>query len=124
MKKYSKSYQTKRMKKWLSRGVNINSWDTFTELVKYQHNTCAICGISGKWTPLHLDHYKTNGRIRGLLCERCNRRAVSSVERWGKYKSKYHLTVILEYLANPPYERMKLKLPFFTYSEMVIDAVE
>ena len=30
---------------------------------------CQICGVGGK---LHLDHCHNTGRIRGLLCMRCN----------------------------------------------------
>jgi Recombination endonuclease VII len=34
---------------------------------------CAICGNGPKTRRLHIDHDHKTGRIRGLLCFRCNR---------------------------------------------------
>src|SRR6267142_1795993 len=37
-----------------------------------QENSCAICGVSFSRTP-HVDHCHVTGKIRGLLCSKCNR---------------------------------------------------
>ena len=55
-------------------------WDDYLHLVKLQNNLCRICNkpetaISRFGTPkrLTIDHCHTTGRIRGLLCDNCNR---------------------------------------------------
>ncbi len=40
-----------------------------------QEGRCAICGTdkpAGKGARLHVDHCHETGRVRGLLCQRCN----------------------------------------------------
>ena len=48
---------------------------TYERLLEAQDGVCAICGnppkIGGK--RLHVDHNHRTGRVRGLLCFRCNR---------------------------------------------------
>ena len=34
---------------------------------------CEICGLSGEWGTLHLDHDHVTGKFRGILCGDCNR---------------------------------------------------
>lgn len=46
--------------------------EDFEEMLKKQDGRCAICGIQYHLT-LHIDHDHTNGRVRGLLCNNCNR---------------------------------------------------
>jgi hypothetical protein len=43
----------------------------FNRLSKLQNGCCAICGEQPK-RKLHVDHCHTTGKIRGLLCQRCN----------------------------------------------------
>ena len=45
-------------------------------ILKSQNYKCAICKTSnprGKWNKFHLDHCHETGRIRGYLCDKCNR---------------------------------------------------
>lgn len=48
----------------------------FAELLDRQHGVCAICGLppagTAKTRRLHVDHDHETGRIRGLLCLKCN----------------------------------------------------
>ena len=46
---------------------------SYATLVNAQWGLCAICFMApGKAHPLHVDHDHQTGRIRGLLCSRCN----------------------------------------------------
>lgn len=50
--------------------------EQFQQKLEEQKNVCAICGTD---TPgrnhenFHVDHCHTTGKIRGLLCDKCNR---------------------------------------------------
>ncbi len=54
--------------------------DQYNELLKKQNYVCAICkqrettieAMSQKLKPLCIDHCHKTGKIRGLLCNRCN----------------------------------------------------
>jgi hypothetical protein len=55
-----------------SYGITPEDYDT---LAVAQGHVCAICGKTpkpGKWHVLHIDHDHKTGRVRGLLCFRCN----------------------------------------------------
>jgi len=49
--------------------------EQYNELAVIQNNKCAICGIHQKELSkaLHIDHNHNSGKIRGLLCDKCNR---------------------------------------------------
>lgn len=49
----------------------ISSAD-YDRLLKEQNNSCAICGKPPEKVKLSVDHNHANGRVRGLLCFRCN----------------------------------------------------
>jgi hypothetical protein len=80
----------------LNRNYGINH-DVYLEMLAKQNGCCQICGITeeehGK--RLHVDHNHTTGKVRGLLCNRCNtaigkfkedpeviRKAIQYIERW------------------------------------------
>lgn len=55
--------------------------EEYTSLVDKQQGVCRICGkpevritISGKVSGLSVDHDHVTGRVRGLLCWKCNTR--------------------------------------------------
>lgn len=52
-------------------GITHNDYD---ELLRGQGGGCAICGIvAGARRKLAVDHDAATGKVRGLLCENCNR---------------------------------------------------
>lgn len=47
----------------------------YDELLESQNGKCAICESSdpsGRGTRFHLDHNHETGKVRGLLCSKCN----------------------------------------------------
>lgn len=68
--------------------------DQFLEILDRQNNLCAICH---KKPPVDIDHDHRTGRVRGILCRRCNaaigvfddsidllRNSISYLEYWSK----------------------------------------
>jgi len=46
---------------------------TFDEVKKLKETeNCEICNINLKWSDRYIDHNHTNGKVRGILCPRCN----------------------------------------------------
>lgn len=64
----------------LKRVYNI-SLEEYNNILKIQNNVCAICqnpefskdALSGKERLLSVDHCHSTGKVRGLLCNKCNR---------------------------------------------------
>lgn len=46
--------------------------DEYYELLERQGNVCAICGKPPKSKRLSVDHNHKTGKVRGLLCTKCN----------------------------------------------------
>ena len=47
--------------------------EEYQRMLAAQAGGCAICGNPPKTKRLHVDHNHRTGRVRGLLCFRCNR---------------------------------------------------
>jgi hypothetical protein len=47
--------------------------DEYARLLAAQGGHCALCPNVPKTRRLHVDHDHATGRVRGLLCYRCNR---------------------------------------------------
>jgi hypothetical protein len=47
--------------------------DEYARMLEAQGGGCAICGARPKTRRLHVDHDHATGKVRGLLCHRCNR---------------------------------------------------
>lgn len=57
--------------KYKGYGITLEQRD---ELERKQHGLCAICQQPPHpKKPLHVDHCHKTGRVRGLLCNQCNR---------------------------------------------------
>lgn len=51
----------------------ILSFDEYQNLIEKQNNLCAICLMPEKDKALAIDHCHKTFKIRGLLCQKCNR---------------------------------------------------
>lgn len=47
--------------------------DDYHRMLAAQGGGCAICGATPKTRRLDVDHDHLTGKVRGLLCHRCNR---------------------------------------------------
>ena len=47
--------------------------DDYLRIFEGQKGVCLICGLPQLTKRLHIDHDHKTGKIRGLLCENCNR---------------------------------------------------
>jgi len=48
------------------------TYPQYYEMLRSQGGACAICGSYPKKARLHIDHDHETGKVRGLLCYRCN----------------------------------------------------
>jgi hypothetical protein len=58
----------------LSKRFGLSESD-FSALLASQGNGCALCGVAkpgGRWENFHVDHCHETGKVRGILCYRCN----------------------------------------------------
>lgn len=71
--KYRQTHPTRVLDRNLKK-YGINGAD-YNDLVKKQEGKCKICKTheSELKKRLHVDHCHTTGKIRGLLCNRCNK---------------------------------------------------
>jgi len=61
---------TRKPKRRKRLGLSLEDYDA---LLVAQGGGCAICGTTPKSRRLHVDHDHKTGKVRGLLCMRCNR---------------------------------------------------
>ena len=73
---YKKKWYAKN-KAWAKEYANLKNYGVSTEALKNilseQNNKCGICNSdldNSKNT--HIDHCHTTGKIRGILCQKCN----------------------------------------------------
>lgn len=65
-------YRKKRRNAALKRNYDIDL-DKYAEMLKSQNGRCVICSREPYQNKnLHVDHCHKTGRVRGLLCARCN----------------------------------------------------
>lgn len=76
-------------------GLDPNAWEA---MMLSQQGTCAICKQSPKGLrSLCIDHCHKTGRVRGLLCDRCNLFA-GWIEKDPAYGIGLGVYTVLEYL--------------------------
>ena len=70
-----KSYDFERRRKHELNRKYKNGHDEYKRLFEEQKGKCAICKSpeNGRYKSLSVDHCHDTGKIRGLLCNNCNR---------------------------------------------------
>lgn len=70
---YQRDYESRTRRRAHLKKYGITP-DDFDELMIIQSGACAACGGSQTYVAVHLDvdHCHVTGRVRGLLCRRCN----------------------------------------------------
>lgn len=71
-KRYNKTTTRKRN---LEKNFGLDALSIYATHFELQKGVCAICGSAenGRYKHLSIDHCHSSGRIRGLLCNNCNR---------------------------------------------------
>ena len=65
-------FRERRKKNRLKTKYNI-TYDEFINMLNEQNNKCTICDKEFKSIRVtFIDHDHTNGKVRGLLCPKCN----------------------------------------------------
>jgi hypothetical protein len=100
------NYRCKQCRQLLGRKISIKynygiTIQEFDRILIEQGGVCAICGksedmlLNGTPTRLSVDHNHSTGKVRGILCRKCNvgigyfNDDVSLLERAYKYLSKF-----------------------------------
>ena len=71
---YNKRNSSSVKSQYLKRNYGL-TFEEFDALLTEQGNACAVCGttkLTGRHRRFSVDPYKSTGKIRGLLCYRCN----------------------------------------------------
>lgn len=84
-----------------SSGNFTDNDDTLAEFILRRPSTCEICGHPSNGRALHMDHDHETGRLRGYLCEQCNRVLI------GQYGDLNLLNRAIWYLSTPWQQRLK-----------------
>jgi hypothetical protein len=72
-KRYASTPEAKRRRRVLRLAKQYGiTYEQYTEMAEAQGWTCAACGGEPNGLGLVVDHHHGNGRVRGLLCSRCN----------------------------------------------------
>ena len=58
-------------RKWYLKRYNLTE-EIYQKILLLQNNQCAICQKETPGKLLHVDHNHSSGKIRGLLCAKCN----------------------------------------------------
>lgn len=71
---YLKNYPKRREIEWKRQGINFTHEQYLETFVK-QDGRCWICGLAQEDNKMALcvDHNHTTGKVRGLLCQVCNK---------------------------------------------------
>lgn len=87
-RKLNTTYKEIDWRSHLRRKYGITA-EQYNELLLKQGGVCAICHQPNRaGEKLHVDHNRESGKVRGLLCNRCNRMVVPVVEHSPELISK------------------------------------
>ena len=60
-------------KNWHLKTMYNITLNDYKKILKSQNNVCAICMKKDKYKMLAVDHCHKTNKVRGLLCQKCNR---------------------------------------------------
>lgn len=82
IKNKDKVYKINQERAWKAQGI-VFTVEQREVLLKAQDGRCTICGLreTKNSRRLAVDHCHATGKIRGLLCDNCNRRIVPIIEK-------------------------------------------
>lgn len=72
----NKEYNSSRQRKYQIKANYGMSLDDYDAMLVGQKGQCAICGTTNphnRWKVFAVDHCHETGKVRGLLCNKCNR---------------------------------------------------
>jgi hypothetical protein len=70
-KKWYDDHRDSQLEKMRTRRTGVSP-EVFNAMKDAQNGACAICGGGPTAKNFHVDHCHESGRIRGLLCSKCN----------------------------------------------------
>ena len=70
-KKKNPNYKKRKREFELKRKYGLDL-ETYENMKSNQNNLCAICNSPQRGKELHVDHCHSSGKVRQLLCSRCN----------------------------------------------------
>jgi hypothetical protein len=65
--------------------------EQYAAMLDAQGGHCALCPSTPKTRRLHVDHDHATGKLRGLLCHRCNRYLPASLKADWHERAAYYL---------------------------------
>lgn len=74
--RYSTTWKRANRGRWLDANRKAKygiEYGTYDRMLAEQGGGCALCGKPPGEKALHVDHCHTTGKVRGLLCDNCNR---------------------------------------------------
>jgi len=71
IKAYNRANSERQKSLKLSKMYGITI-DDYLRILAKQNGVCAVCGKTGGQKCLSVDHNHNTGKVRGLLCQRCN----------------------------------------------------
>lgn len=78
LKKYQKTWKERHpeKRKLYQRNSAIRAYgiepEMYYKMLEQQGNGCAICFAKSERRAMNIDHDHTTGKVRGLLCDKCN----------------------------------------------------
>lgn len=96
-----KALAEKKHAEWILKTYGITA-EQYASLLRYQGGKCFICQrATGKRRRLSVDHDHKTGRVRGLLCNPCNRDVLGHLR-----DSVAALERAVMYLKHPPADQV------------------
>ena len=69
----SKAKRYEQSRRWVYQNLYGITYEQRHEMYLSQYGKCAICAVDCEEFGMDTDHDHTTGRVRGLLCRKCNK---------------------------------------------------